>query len=479
MGQNTQKLENLGKLILGNLFVTTDGIDMNNINYFFWWMAAADRDNLEISSTRARMLYTCLGVVFLVNFIFLAMIWTKVGLQYFGLGGLILGFIIPCGFVLGIDRIISMSHRPLAGVLGVYGIRTNRTTNTALILRVSLSIILCLASTFTFQLQQSQSLISAKSADTARIANQSLHQELVKRVTAEYQQRKNFVSLREKSLRESLTTLVKTQREATTTENEALVKARAARDEEFSEIGGLGLRAVGNGVRAQAQRAIADQNEAVATEARRRKESAARAITQVGADLQALQTQGLESEVHQRQLLDGIDLQMKSDSRYVAPKSGLFADATIFIGLYTDPDVADGMRAISLITFGLLLVVELLALVALTLTPSTSFDVAVLTTEIKNAAAIVSKSELSDQVSDTMVSIAFTEGLSERHDDVKKAEALLRKSSLAKAINGIRKEQAEDLAPIDVRLAAVPASPGKAGKSQEKPEDDGSEEGLA
>ncbi len=422
------------------------------------------------------MLHTCLGVVFLVNFIFLAMIWTKVGLQYFGLGGLMLGLLIPCGFVLGIDRIISMRHRPLAGVLDVYGIRTDKPTSAVLILRVILTIILCLASTFTFQLQQSQSLISAKSADNARIANQSLHQELVGRVTSE---RQSFVSLREESLKESLTTLIKTQLEATTTENEALVKARAARDEEFSEIGGLGLRAVGNGVRAQAQRAIADQNEAVATEARRRKESAARAITQIGADLQALQKQGLESEVHQRQLLEGIDHQMRSDSRYVAPKSGLFSDATIFIGLYTDPGVAAGMWAISVITFLLLLVVELLALAALILTPSTSFDVAVLTTEIKNTAAIVSKSELSDQVSDMMVSIAFTEGLSEKYDGVKKAEELLRKSSLAKAISGLRKEQAEELAPIDVRLAAFPTSPGKADKPQEMLGDDGSEEELA
>jgi hypothetical protein len=452
---------------------------MNNINNFFWWMAGADRDNLEKSSARAKMLYTCLGVVFFVNFIFLAMIWTKVGLQYFGLGGLILGLIIPSGFVLGIDRIICMSHRPLTGVLDVYQIRTNRTSHRAIILRVSLSFILCLASTFTFQLQQSQALISAKSADNARVANQPLHQELIKRVTAEYQQRNNFVSLQEESLRESLTTLLKTQREASNTENEALVKARAARDEEFSEMGGLGVRAVGNGVRAQAQRAIADQNEAVATAARQRKDAAVRAITQIGAELQGLQKQGMESEERQRQLLDGIDLQMQSDSRYVVPKSGLFADATIFIGLYADPDVAAGIIAISLITFGFLLAVELLALVALSLTPATSFDVAVLATEIKSAEVIVSQSELSDQVADTMVSIAFTEGLSEKYDDVKKAKALLGKSSLATAMNCLRKEQAEGLAPIDVSLTAVPTSPHKAYKPQEKPDDDGAKEGLA
>lgn len=364
---------------------------MNKLKYFFWWMAGADKDNLEMSSTRARMLNTALGVVFLVNFIILLMIWSKVGLHYFGLGGLVLGLAIGCGFILGMDRIISMSHRPRNGVLDNYGIRENKTSNTALFVRILMSVFLTLASTFTFQLQQSHSLIAEKSAESARKANQPLHQELVERVTSEYKQQMEFISLQEKSHRERLAVVLNTQRDATILENEALVKAAASREEAFSEVGGLGRRAVGDGVRAKAQRAIANQNEVVAADARHRKEVATREISQIRLELKDLQSQAIASEASQRKRLDGIDPQMKSDSRYVAVKSGLFSDATIFIGFYSDPEVANGIWATSIISFGFLLALELIALISLSQKPSTSYDVAVHATEIKTINSIRNK----------------------------------------------------------------------------------------
>lgn len=362
--------------------------DMNKLKYFLWWMAGADKGNMELSSSHAQMINTALGVVFLVNFIILVMIWSKVGFHYFGLGGLILGLAIPCGFILGMDRIISMCHRPHNGVLNIHGIKEKKTSHTVLSVRLLMSVFLCLASTFTFQLQQSHSLIVAKSAEYAKKANQPLRQEFVERISSKYKQQQRFISLQEESLNKNLLTVLNTQRINTTLENEALVKAGAAREEEFSEIGGLGSRAVGDGVRANAQRAIANHYEEIAADAGHHKEVATREISQIRSDLKDLQLQAMESETNQRQLFEGINLQMKSDSRYVAVQSGLFSDATIFFGFFSDPEVAYGIWITSFIIFGFLLVLELLALISLSQRLSTSYDVAVHATEIKTVNSI-------------------------------------------------------------------------------------------
>jgi uncharacterized protein DUF4407 len=443
---------------------------MNNINYFFWWMAGSDKDCLEVATNRARKLHTALGIAFLVNFVLLMIIWTKVGIHFFGFPGIVLGLLIPCGLVLGIDRIIAMRPRPLRGELAVYGIRNDRGTITETIIRVFLSAVLCIASTFTFQLVQSHSLIAAKAADNANNANRALRQEMVEQIIAVNKKHQDLIAMQEKSKTSHLANLIETQREATNTEHEALTEARNAQGERIAEIAGHGSYAKGDGPKAKGHKKIADLNEAIAAEARRRKEVTTRTINQVSKELLELKTQVMKSESEKNLLLDGVAEKMRTDPRYVAQKSGLFAEATIFVRLFNDPDVAAGIWVTSIMTFGILFVLELIALVALLLTPSSSYDIALLVKEIRQGAILSSNEKLSNETADTMASIAFTNGLDDKFEDIKRAEELARKAGLTKAVNDIRKKQTEELSPLDVRLSAVPTGVDK-GKNMKNDDD--------
>lgn len=444
---------------------------MNQFNKFLWWMAGADQDCLNKMSLRVRMLYTALGTVFLGNFVFLVFVWGKIGVRYFGSFGFVLGGLIASIFVLGLDRIISMRQRPIRGALEVYRINQPADTRGELILRIAISSVLCLASTFTFQMEQSHGLISAKHAEQARLKNASLRLELVERAEAEYMQHRSMLSVQEEALSEQRTVPLTEQRKAIKIENEAGHKARIAREEEFSEMGGLGARVVGDGVRAKAQRSLANQNEAIEAAARRRKEAAAQALAKIDTDIRETKRQRIEMETNRRKLLDNVDERMVKDIRYVPEKSGLFANATVFIGLFSDPDVSAGMWIFSVIIFGGLLAMELCSLIATKLIPSSQYDVAVIVNEIREAGLIVGSPEISCQTADAMVSTIFTEGLSDKFEGVVNAEEKLRKSKIAKVLNEVRKQQAEGLAPLDIRLTGVPTANDMVKKPRNKPND--------
>lgn len=430
---------------------------MNQVSKFLWWMAGGDIDCLEGMSRRPRMLYTTLGMVFTLNFLALFLVWSKVGFHYFGIYGVCLGPIIASIFVLGLDRIIAMRQRPIRGVLSVYGVNLTADSHGELALRVLISLVLCLASTFTFQMQQSHGLISAEHAEQARKKNLLLREEFVARIESKYEVNVDGFSSSESALKARREYLLEEQSKAIQLENEAGIKARIAREEELSELGGLGNRAVGDGVRAKAQRAIANTNDALEAEARLRKEAAAAALAGVQSEIDEINQRRAEAAASKQTALNSIDQRIISDERYVPAHSGLFADATVFMKLFTDPTLAAGMWVFSLITFGILLSIELVALIVTKLRPTSPYDLAVAAQEIREASMIVGSDEISSETTNVMVSRIFTKGLGEGFEGVAGAEEKVTSAKLANKLADVRKKQSEQLAPMDLRLARTPA----------------------
>jgi hypothetical protein len=365
---------------------------MNWLLNTLWWFSGTDSDTIKTCSARDKALRTALGLVFLLNYVALLLAWIKVGMRYFGWAGFIPGLIVPSIF-LALDRIIAMRHRHLSGILAVYNIG-QADDKAEVKLRVAMALALSLATTFTFQLDQANSLIRDKTQMKWKAANSALRQEITAQVEAEYTQKLASVEQRQKSLAEQRAITSDSLVDATNAAKESTAKARAARDQQSYEKGGLDGRPAGEATKFHAQRELAERNEGIAAEAQSHQQAATKALEALDGQLSKVALDRLNAEKDKTTRLAQVDELMRQDSRFVHEKVGLFSDATIFVGLFFDPDVAAGMWVMSLLMWGVLLALELSALIALAILPASAYDIALVANLRVEAARLVAAAEI-------------------------------------------------------------------------------------
>lgn len=365
---------------------------MNWLLNLLWWFSGTDSETIKTCPARDKALRTALGLVFLLNYAALLLAWIKVGVRYFGWAGFIPGLLVPSIF-LALDRIIAMRHRHLSGILAVYNIG-QADDKAEVKLRVAMALALSLATTFTFQLDQANSLIREKTQTQWKTANSALRQEITAQVDAEYKQQLASLEQRQKSLAEQRTITSDSLVDATNTVKDSAAKARAARDQQIYEKGGLDGRPAGEKTRFHAQRELAERNERVAAEAQSRQQVATKTLEALDGQLSKIALDRLNAEKDKTTRLAQVDESMRQDSRFVSDKAGLFSDATIFVGLFFEQDVAAGMWVMSLLMWLVLLALELSALIALAILPASAYDIALVANLRVEAAKLVAAAEI-------------------------------------------------------------------------------------
>lgn len=365
---------------------------MKFIQNTLWWLAGTDRKTIENCQPRDQMARTALGVVFLLNYAALLIAWVNVGERYYGDMGIFPGLLIPSVF-LSLDRIIAMRHRNLTGVLAVYNIG-QADDKSDIKLRIAMAISLSLATTFTLQMDQANAEIRDKSHAEWQAANANLRDEIVGQITAEYAEKQKAAQEQETILKDKYTLAKQALEKAIAIEDETSSKAREARDEQYAQDGGVGSRRIGQGSEYWAQFAIAEHNKALANEAKMSKKSAETRLNKLDEQLKIISKDRIKTESDKTKFLTKVDTVMRADSRFVSEKIGLFSDATLFVGLFFDSKVAAGMWVMSLVIWGVLLALELAALIALKLLPTTAYDVHLIADLRVEAAKIVTEAEI-------------------------------------------------------------------------------------
>lgn len=365
---------------------------MNWLLKLLWWFSGTDSETIKTCPARDKALRSALGLVFLLNYAVLLLAWIKVGMRYFDWVGFIPGVLVPSIF-LALDRIIAMRHRHLSGILAVYNIG-QADDKADVKLRVAMALALSLATTFTFQLDQANSLIREKTQIQSKTANATLRQEITAQVNAEYQQQLASLKQRQESLVEQRAIISDSLVDATNIVNESAAKARAARDQQIYEKGGLDGRPAGEKTKFHAQGELAELNEGIAAQAQSRQQVATNALGALDGQLSSIALERLNAEKDKTTRLAQVDKLMRQDSRFVPEKVGLFSDATIFIGLFFDPYVAAGMLVMSLLMWGILISLELSPLTALALLPVSAYDIALIANLRVQAAKLVAAAEI-------------------------------------------------------------------------------------
>ena len=375
-------------------FFSTERVEdlMTKLQEILLSISATDQVTIEQCSQRDQMIRSALGLVFILNYGILLLAWIKVCMRYFGLPGILAGFLVPSIF-LGLDRIIAMRHRHLTGVLAIYSLGNGADDKTEVRLRITMALALSLCTTFTFQMDQANSLIRAKAQQQHKAANSGLRQELSAQIDAEFDQKRGDVARQVAVLEEQRARTKKDLDAAAGMASAAVVEAKAARDEQDRQLGGVDGRAEGGGAKFKAQRSIAQRNETIAADAKQGQNAAQKTLAGVDAQLQTVRQQAIGTEVEKARRLAQLDAAMAADSRFVPEKTGLFADATIFVGLFFDPDVAAGMIVLSVLIWAVLLSLELSALIALALLPTCAYDIALIANLRVAAASMVAAAE--------------------------------------------------------------------------------------
>ena len=362
-----------------------------SLNRILFWFSGTDPDIVKEMKSRDRMLRSGLGLVFLLNYFVLLLAWLKVGLRYFGWMGVLVGLLVPSIF-LALDRIIAMRHRHLTGPLAVYN-HGQTDDRTEVKLRIIMALALSLATTFTFQMDQANSLISDKAKAQWQTANQTLRTEIAGLVSAEATAQKTALEATAKSLEKDIAVQEKQRNEAIEIARETASKARHARDEQSAENGGLG-RVAGQGSKFLAQRDIADRNQALAASANTAAETAQNKLNELNSTLSQVNKDISQLAEKSKNGIAEVDAAIAKDSRFVPMRTGLFSDATIFLGLFFDPAVAAGMWVMSIITWAVLLTLELAALLGLRLLPTSAYDLALITNLRSDSARLIAGSEI-------------------------------------------------------------------------------------
>ena len=325
---------------------------------------------------RTRIQYATLGLAFALNLIILLAVWMKVGTRYLGWPGLFVpGIAVPCLFVLGLDRLVAMRHRRLSGELAGFNLPEGNPRRSETVFRIAMALSFSVLTTLTFMLDQASSPIRVKQDDVSRMKNRPLHEEMTQRVLTSYDQRRTELDARSKQHQLDRESLQKQIESVNQQMAEVQGRARIARDQAAMEAGGLDQRVLGTGPRFRAQLAMAMQNEqsAAQLQASQRNLIAQRqAIDKSAAELAVALNTAL---MGRNRGLANVDIDMQDDLRFQQPKRGLFADATAFVALYSEPGEAAGMWIFTLALFPVLLAIECAALLALSINPSSPLDV--------------------------------------------------------------------------------------------------------
>lgn len=344
---------------------------------------------------RTRIQYATLGLAFALNLIILVAVWVKVGHRYLGWPGVFVpGLAVPCLFVLCMDRLVAMRHRRLTGELAGFNLPEGDTRRSETAFRVAMALAFSVLTTFTFMLDQAASPIRVKQDDVSRLKNRPLHEEMTQRVLTSYDQRRTELDARSKQHqldRESLQTQLDSVNQQLA---EVQGRARMARDQAAMEAGGLDQRVLGPGPRFRAQLAMAIQNEQSASQlqaSQRNLIAQRQAVDKSAAELAVALNAALMAR---NRGLANVDIDMQEDLRFQQPKRGLFADATAFLALYSEPGEAAGMWLFTLILFPVLLAIECAALLALSINPSSPLDVLRMAENRASASRLVADAEI-------------------------------------------------------------------------------------
>jgi hypothetical protein len=357
-----------------------------------WWFSGTDNETIRACAPRDRRHRTALGLVFILNYVVLIVVWVKVGIRYFGWGGFIPGLLVPSVF-LALDRIFAMRHRRLTGELAVYD--TGRVDSKAEVrLRIAIALALSLATTFTFQMDRAGSLIRERMQVQWEAANSQLREEIATQVKTEYAKKKAYFQQYMKPLQEQRTNANNLLVEAQRAEQESSDKTRLAREEQLREEGGLDGRPAGRGRKFYAQQGLTELHEGIAAEVKSRQQAIIAVIEGLDKQLSGIADSLRDLDKSETDQLAKMDTLMQQDSRYVPKKNiELFSDAAIFVGLFFDPEVALGMWLLSLLMWVSLLVMELAALIAISILPPSSYDIALIAGLRVDAARFVKAAE--------------------------------------------------------------------------------------
>jgi hypothetical protein len=365
---------------------------MNRMTKVLWWVSGTCQETILSCPKRDQLLRASLGAVFLLNYFVLLGAWLTVGLHFFGGYGILPGILVP-SVLLALDRLIAMRHRSLAGILKIYDIGQAENERKFKQLRLCMALALSLITTFTFQLDQANSLIREKAHNLWLAANNDLRKTIVEQINAEYNQELKAVDQRNSVLNAKKALLKITIDDTSIAAKVASSNAIQARTEQAWESGGLYGRHHGKKVRFEAQQDIALLNEAIAADAQTKHQQAVNAYDAINSEIASIQYVPRDAEVKKTDSLSKVDTLMKKDPRFVVEKIGIFSDSTIFVTLFVQKDVAAGMWIMSLLLWMLLLTIELAALIALSLLPTSAYDIALVANLRVTTAGLVAEAE--------------------------------------------------------------------------------------
>lgn len=435
---------------------------MNSANplvSFLYWIGGTAEELIAECSPWVQRLYITLGMLFCFNLVFLSWAWIKVFTNYFGWFGVLPGLIIPAVFVLGIDRLIAMRPRRLVGALERYNLDSGRSF-WEIAIRLVISCALSLMSTFTLQLNLSQDLIREQSQTEARQANAALRKEYVEQIQSLSGPEFELLKGQENTLLQQRLYAQKELEQAIADEAKAASAARAARQEQFAEAGGLDIegrqRTVGIGPRYRAQRDIADMNDALAAAARETRERAEARLDSLERELVVIRTGINNAQRQKNQSLGAVDETMMEDTRYVREKDDLFADSVFFLQLFSDPKRADGVLLMTVGTFILLVTLELGAILALYLLAQTEYDVVKNATIVRQSARKASILGMEEINAELWTYKTFTPGAFDIfEEELRRHEEKVLRARLDELNLQQRNLYARNMATLDVRLPSL------------------------
>ncbi|MFQ2735737.1 DUF4407 domain-containing protein [Aeromonas caviae] len=365
-----------------------------NVKTLLYFFSATDRVLLEgIPSERCsyeRILREGLGIVSLVNFLVLLMSWVTVCQRYFGLLGILPGCLVPCAFI-AVDRIIIMSPE-LRGELAVYN---SKKDSIALFLRIITALVLSMVTTITLQLELSQDLIRDQARHEYQQSNASLRLELQGQLLAGLESELETLQRQQEDLNVAISKASAQRDSASNTAQVYTIKAVEASDEAQQESGGLDGRPFGELTRYRAQQALAELYRSSAkTASDDAKQAAAEAhrLTKLRDTVAHAIKQAVDTKSAML-LGNAVDGPMQLDPRYKAIKTGVYAEITHLLHLYRDSSLSTGVWVASIMTWAVMLTLELAALLAWRISPPSVYSLSILCNTRSAAADMVSKAE--------------------------------------------------------------------------------------
>jgi hypothetical protein len=344
-----------------------------NIKKALLVVAGCNDQLIERCGDHTKNRYAGLGAIFLLNYLILVCVWSKVGFTYFGPFGLVApGVLVPSLF-LALDRLVAMRPRKLRGELEAYDVGASSSGN-EVYLRIWMAIVLSIATTTTFLIDQSKDLIEQKKQSQSTLLNKDLKNEYIRKGTEalelEISTKKQLLTSLESTLTMSKKELWGLGQKKTIFEAAALNAEVQAQEER----GGLNGKVQGCQDKCLAQLGIAHVNRQALNAAIDREIKVELVYLQTEEKINPL-TISLKELLNERSLLlESVTKQYQADERYRFVATGLFADATTFLALYADENVGNGMWLFTAIIMGLMSTLELAVLLGLCLLPTTTYD---------------------------------------------------------------------------------------------------------